>query len=287
MNNPGYMSQGVRFMLFSALIFTLMQVCIKLIPHIPPIEIIFFRSVFSLVTSIIILKSQSVSVWGNNKTVLILRGVSGAIALTSFFILIQQIPLAAASTLQHVSPIFSAILGIFILKEKVKWYQFLFFAISFAGIVFIQGFDSRVSFWQMLLGLGSAFFTGLAYNFVRKLKASEHPLVIIFYFPLVTLPLSAIYCLFDWVTPHGWDWLVLLLVGITTQLGQYFMTRSYETEEIAKVSILNYTGIIYSLAFGFFIFGESYNFLTYIGMFLVLVGVVLNLWYKRIWSVKH
>lgn len=280
------MSQGVRFMLFSALIFTLMQVCIKLIPHIPPIEIIFFRSVFSLVTSIIILKSQSVSVWGNNKTVLILRGVSGAIALTSFFILIQQIPLAAASTLQHVSPIFSAILGIFILKEKVKWYQFLFFAISFAGIVFIQGFDNRVSFWQMLLGLGSAFFTGLAYNFVRKLKASEHPLVIIFYFPLVTLPLSAIYCLFDWVTPHGWDWLVLLLVGITTQLGQYFMTRSYETEEIAKVSILNYTGIIYSLAFGFFIFGESYNFLTYIGMFLVLVGVILNLWYKRIWSIK-
>lgn len=280
------MSQGVRFMLFSALIFTLMQVCIKLIPHIPPIEIIFFRSVFSLVTSVIILKSQSVSVWGNNKTILILRGVSGAIALTSFFILIQQIPLAAASTLQHVSPVFSAILGIFILKEKVKWYQFLFFAISFAGIVFIQGFDNRVSFWQMLLGLGSAFFTGLAYNFVRKLKASEHPLVIIFYFPLVTLPLSAIYCLFDWVTPHGWDWLVLLLVGITTQLGQYFMTRSYETEEIAKVSILNYTGIIYSLAFGFFIFGESYNFLTYIGMFLVLIGVIFNLWYRRIWSIK-
>jgi drug/metabolite transporter (DMT)-like permease len=280
------MSQGVRFMLFSALIFTLMQVCIKLIPHIPPIEIIFFRSVFSLVTSVIILKSQSVSVWGNNKTILILRGVSGAIALTSFFILIQQIPLAAASTLQHVSPIFSAILGIFILKEKVTWYRFLFFAVSFAGIVFIQGFDNRVSFGQMLLGLGSAFFTGLAYNFVRKLKASEHPLVIIFYFPLVTLPLSAVYCLFDWVTPVGWDWLVLLLVGITTQLGQYFMTRSYETEEIAKVSILNYTGIIYSLAFGFFIFGESYNFLTYIGMFLVLVGVILNLWYKKIWSIK-
>jgi len=274
-------------MLFSALIFTLMQVCIKLIPHIPPIEIIFFRSVFSLVTSVIILKSQSVSVWGNNKTILILRGVSGAIALTSFFILIQQIPLAAASTLQHVSPIFSAILGIFILKEKVKWYRFLFFAVSFAGIVFIQGFDNRVSLGQMLLGLGSAFFTGLAYNFVRKLKASEHPLVIIFYFPLVTLPLSAVYCLFDWVTPHGWDWLVLLLVGITTQLGQYFMTRSYETEEIAKVSILNYTGIIYSLAFGFFIFGESYNFLTYIGMFLVLVGVILNLWYKKIWSIKN
>ena len=278
------MSQGVRFMLISAFVFTLMQVCVKLIPHIPPVEIIFFRSVFSLVASVTILKSQKISVWGNNKTLLIFRGVFGAIALTTFFILIQQIPLAAASTLQHVAPVFSVILGIFILKEKVKWHQFLFFAVSFSGIVFIQGFDSRISLGQMLLGLGSAFCTSLAYNFVRKLKSTEHPLVIIFYFPLITLPLSAIYCLFDWVAPQNWDWLILLLVGISTQLGQYFMTRSFETEEIAKVSILNYTGIIYSLTFGFFIFGETYNFLTYIGMFLVLSGVILNLWHKRIWS---
>ena len=186
------MSQGVRFMLISAFVFTLMQVCVKLIPHIPPVEIIFFRSVFSLVASVTILKSQKISVWGNNKTLLIFRGVFGAIALTTFFILIQQIPLAAASTLQHVAPVFSVILGIFILKEKVKWNQFLFFAVSFSGIVFIQGFDSRISLGQMLLGLGSAFCTSLAYNFVRKLKSTEHPLVIIFYFPLVTLPLPVI-----------------------------------------------------------------------------------------------
>ena len=195
--------------------------------------------------------------------------------------LLHQIPLAAATTLQHLSPIFSAALGIFILKERVRWYQFLFFGISFLGIFVIQGFDSRISFMQLLLGIGSAFFTGLAYNFVRKLKSSEHPLVIIFYFPLVTLPLAGVYCLFDWVTPRGWDWLALLMVGITTQVAQYFMTKSYQTEEIAKVSIINYTGIIYSLAFGFFIFGEQYNILTYLGMLLVIAGVVLNLWVKN------
>ncbi|MFY0651876.1 MAG: DMT family transporter [Cyclobacteriaceae bacterium] len=271
------MSKGVIYMLISAFIFTLMQVCVKYIPQIPPIEIIFFRSIFSLIASVSVLKAVGVSIWGNNKKVLMLRGVSGAIALTTFFILLHQIPLAAASTLQHLSPIFSSIMGIYLLREKVKPYQFLFFFISFCGILVIQGFDARVSVGQALLGIGSAFCTGLAYIFVRKLKNTEHPLVIIFYFPLVTLPLSGLYCLFDWVTPRGWDWLVLLAIGICTQVAQYFMTKSYQTEEIAKVSIINYMGIIYSLAFGFFIFGEYFNFLTYIGMLLVLLGVILNL----------
>ncbi len=271
-------------MLLSAFIFTLMKVFVKLVPHIPPIEIILFRSIISLVISGALLMNKGVSVWGNNKKILILRGVSGAIALSSFFMLLQQIPLAAASTLQYLSPVFSATLGIFILKEKVKWYQFLFFGLSFLGIVIIQGVDSRISTGQMLLGVGSAFFTGLAYNFVRKLKSTEDPLVIIFYFPLVTLPLAGIYSVFDWVTPRGTDWLVLLMIGLCTQVAQYFMTRSYQTEEIAKVSIVNYTGILYSIGFGFFIFGEQYSWLTYVGMALVLSGVILNLWFKKIKS---
>ena len=267
-------------MLISTFIFVLMKVFVKMIPHIPPIEIILFRSVVSLILSVAILKRQKISVWGNDKMTLLFRGISGAIALSLFFWLLQQVPLAAASTLQYISPIFSAILGIFILKEKMKWYQFVFFALSFGGIFLIQGFDPRVTFEHILIGVTSAFFTGLAYNLVRKLKATEHPLVIIFYFPLVTLPLSLIYTYFDWVTPEGMDWLILLMVGLCTQVAQYFMTRSLQVEEISKVSILNYIGILYSLAFGFLIFGELYNALTYVGMFLVLVGVILNIRYK-------
>jgi len=281
------MTKGVRYMLFATFIFTLMKVLVKSIPNIPPIEIILFRSIISLVISGSILMSKGISVWGNNKKILIFRGVAGAVALSSFFMLLQQIPLAAASTLQYLSPVFSAILGVFILKEKVKWYQFVFFALSFLGIVLVQGFDSRISLEHTLIGIGSAFFTGLAYNFVRKLKTTEHPLVIIFYFPLVTLPLALIYSLFDWVTPVGLDWVYLLLIGICTQVAQYFMTRSLQIEAIAKVSILNYTGIIYSLGFGFFIFGEQYNLFTYLGMALVLSGVVLNVWYKSVNSNKE
>lgn len=275
------LSQGVRFMLFASFTFTLMKVCVKLIPHIPAIEIILFRSVISMVISLFFLRRQKINVWGNNKLVLVGRGVAGALALVIYFSLLQQIPLATASTLQYLAPIFTAVLGIFIVGEKVKKIQWLFFAISFAGILVIQGFDPRISTIHLVMGISASFFMGLAYNFIRKLKTNEHPLVIIFYFPLIMLPISAVWSLFVWVQPNLFELLILVLVGIFTQIAQFLMTKAYQQEELSKISILTYIGIIYSLAFGFFIFDETYNLITYGGMALVLTGVILNVVSKR------
>ncbi len=276
-----FLTQGVRYMLIATFVFSLMKVCVKLIPHIPAIEIILFRSVISLVICVYYLNKQKVSVWGNNKPVLILRGVVGAIALITFFTLLQQIPLATATTLQYLAPIFTAILGIFLVKEKVKPVQWIFFALSFAGVIMVQGFDSRISHKHLIMGIIASLFMGLAYNFVRKLKNSEHPLVIIFYFPLVMLPVTGIWSATIWVQPEGWDWLILLAVGLCTQIAQYFMTKSYQSEEVSKVSIINYVSIIYALTFGWLIFDETFNLMTYAGMGLVLVGVVLNVVLKN------
>lgn len=274
-------SQGVRFMLIATFVFMVMKVCVKYVPHIPAIEIILFRSIISLVISYYFLAKQKVSVWGNNKKVLILRGASGAFALVTYFSLLQQIPLATAATLQYVAPVFATILGIFLVKEKVKPIQWLFFAISFAGVIVIQGFDARISYFHLIIGISSALGTALAYNFVRKLKTTEHPLVIIFYFPLVMLPISGVWSSIVWVQPQGWDWLVLFGVGIFTQIAQFFMTKSYQVAEVSKVSILNYVGMIYALIFGWFLFDETFNLMTYLGMALVLGGVIANVVLKR------
>ncbi|WP_394347706.1 DMT family transporter [Mangrovivirga cuniculi] len=281
-----YLSKGVRFMLLSGICFSLMNVLVKYLTNIPATEIIVFRSLISFILSAMILRRQKVSVWGNNKKLLIGRGLAGAIALTIYFYTLQRIPLATAVTLQFLAPVFTAILGIFIVKEKLSPWQFLFFMVSFAGILIIKGFDERISTELLVLGILSAFFAGLAYNIVRKLNTSEHPLVIVFYFPLVTLPLVSIYSAFHWVTPQGIEWLLLLGVGVLTQIAQYYMTRAFQEESIAKVAGLKYLGIIYGLGFGYLIFDETFNFYTYVGMGVVLVGVILNVWFKT-WSDKR
>ncbi|MBL6445041.1 DMT family transporter [Fulvivirga sp. 29W222] len=268
-------------MVIAGFFFALMNVFVKMVPDIPAVEVVFFRSVVSLVLSYGFLKAGGVSIWGKNKKILLLRGASGAVALILYFATIQAIPLASAVTIQFLSPIFTSILGVFIVKEKVKPLQWLFFVLAFVGIIIIQGFDPRITPFYLGIGIIAALFSGLAYNFIRKLNTNEHPLVIVFYFPLVTLPVTGTISMFDWVSPEGWEWLLLLLIGVLTQVAQYFMTKAYQSEELSKVASLKYINIIYALAFGWVIFEETFNFITYVGMLVVLTGVILNIWYKH------
>ena len=66
-------------------------------------------------------------------------------------------------------------------------------------------------------------------------------------------------------------------MGLFTQLGQYFMTRSYQVAAISRVAIVNYTEVVFAIVLGLVLFAENFNLLTYAGMALVVTGVVMNI----------
>lgn len=268
-------------MIAATLFFALMNVGVKYLQDIPAVEIVFFRSIVSLIISFSYLKAKKISPWGNNKKILFVRGLVGAIALVLFFITLQQIPLASAVTIQFLTPIFTAVLGIFIVKEKVYSWQWVFFLMSFLGVLLIQGFDSRITPLYLIIGLVAGLFAGLAYNMIRKLNTSENAMVIIFYFPLITIPLTGPYVAMNWVSPDAADWAFLLFVGLATQFAQYYMTRAFQIEELSKIASIKYIEIAYALVFGYLLFSETYDWVSYVGIAVVLLGVFLNIWYKQ------
>jgi drug/metabolite transporter (DMT)-like permease len=275
-------SKGVQLMLVATFLFVCMNVFVKKIPHIPVMEIILFRSLVSLVLSLSYIKYYKLSPFGVQKKFLLIRGFFGAIALILFFATLQNIPLGSAVTIRYLTPLFTALFGIFILGERVRRIQWLFFGIALIGVFLVKGFDTRISWTYFLMGVGSAFFSGIAYNSIRKMKDSDHPMVIILYFPLVALPVCAVWSFFDWVQPVGWDWVHLFMIGLLTQAAQYFMTRAYHSDKVAKVSSVNYIGLVFALAFGVLLFDETYDWKILSGMLVVLAGVFLNIYHKRI-----
>jgi drug/metabolite transporter (DMT)-like permease len=274
------MNKGILYMIIAGFLFATMNVFVKMLPNIPAIEIVFFRSIISFVMSFVYLKSVGVPVMGNNKKLLIARGAVGAVALTMYFYTLQNIPLASAVTMQFLSPVFTSILGIFIVKEKVHPKQWIFYIMAFAGLIIIQGFDPRISLEMFTIGVSASVLAGLAYNIIRKINKTEHPLVIVFYFPLVTAPLTGLYSAFNWTMPVGNEWWILLIIGVLTQFAQYFMTMSYQSSDLSKVASLKYLTIIYAIGFGYVFFDETYNWIVYSGITLILAGVILNVWFK-------
>jgi drug/metabolite transporter (DMT)-like permease len=274
-------NKGVSYMLMALLFFTALNVLIKYIPRVGAVEIIFFRSVVSFVMSYVVLRQKRINIWGNNKKWLIIRGLAGSAGLLFFFTTIKVMPLGSAIAIQYLSPIFTSLLGIFIVKEKVWSWQWVFFGLAFVGVVAIQGFDTRVTSLQALIGIGGALSAGMAYNSIRKLKDSDHPMVIIFYFPLVTIPITGIYLLNNWLQPTLTELVILLAIGVATQFAQYFMTKAYQADTLSKISSIQYVGIVFALGFGYFLFDESYDFNSAIGILIIIVAVVLNVWYKN------
>jgi drug/metabolite transporter (DMT)-like permease len=274
-------------MLLAGLFFAIMNVCVKLVSHLPTMEVVLFRSALSLVFTYYLLKRQSIPIFGNDKPVLIMRGIAGCLGLIGSFYTLQNIPLATAVTLNYLSPFFTAILGIFIVRQRFRPVQWLYFLLSIVGVILLKGFDFRVSTVDMLVGLGAAFFAGLAYNMIAKTRDKEHALVIIFYFPLITLPFALLYCLFHWTTPIGMDWFYLLLIGILSQIAQYYMTLSYQTANLAKVASLNYLGVIYALGFGYIFFDETFNTMSLLAIVLIILGVVLNIFHGKLFPNRN
>lgn len=270
-------------MLFAVFAFSIMNLLVKYLPHISPMEIILFRSSISFVICVVGLKMQKVKGLGTNKKILFLRGLFGGMALFLFFTTIQNMPLASAITLHYLAPIFTAIIAWLLLGERLVVLQWFFFLLSFAGVAMVKGFDERVEPLYFVMAIFAAFFSGCAYNCIRKLKTSEHPLMIILYFPLVTLPIAGLYCIFyEWKMPVGLDWLYLVLIGILTQIAQFYMTKAYQIEEAARVASVSYTGIIYALGFGFLFFQEVFNGYVFLGIALMLLGVILNVTFKSV-----
>jgi drug/metabolite transporter (DMT)-like permease len=276
------MSKGIWYMLFATLLFSVMQVLVKYMGHFPFYELIFFRAITSFVISVFSLKGLKINIWGNNKKLLILRGLFGVASLSCFFYALQNAPLASVITIVNIKPFLILVVASILLKEKIKPVQLLFFIISFIGIVMVKGFDNRIDTITLLAILGAALFASVAHTIVRKLKDSDHPLVIIFYFTFVTLPIIGPFAIRDWVMPEEQtEWLMLFGIGLVTHFAQYFLTKAYQSDNVAKISIFYYLGIVFALGFGHFLFDEKHTVSTLVGMAVIIGGIILNVWYSR------
>jgi drug/metabolite transporter (DMT)-like permease len=280
-DKTSFITPGVRAMFLSTLFFFLANSFVKAVDHIPAMEIIFFRCIVATTICLIGLKRAKASIIGSNHAMLLLRGLFGTTALFTFFTTLQHMPLAPAQTLQYLSPIFTTIIAIFVLKEGIAVPQVAFYGLAFAGVLLIDQVDDRISPFYVLLGVVSAFCSGMAYNLVRSMRGKEHPLTVVFHFQAVGAIAGSIFLFFDWQTPQGWDWLCLVCVGVFSQLGQVFLTRSLQTEPVAGVAIVIYSGLVYAITVGWIIFGEPQSLGSIGGMALVVAGVFASVMYGR------
>jgi drug/metabolite transporter (DMT)-like permease len=289
------MKKGILFIVLSGLSFLVVNFFVKLfgmggeqtifpgLQKIPAHELVLSRSIVSFTISLYIIKRKKLPLFGVNKKWLLVRGFAGMIALTIFFETIHQLPIAVASTIQYLAPIFTMIFTLVLLGERILKLQWFFVLIAFIGVTLIglnalilKSNPVKLDYFWLTLGVISAAFSGIAYTAIVKLKTTDAPINIVSYFPMLSIPIMTVWCFFDFVMPNGVEWILLLVIGIFTQIAQVLLTKALHQESASLITPFQYLGSIYALLMGYFIFDERLNFLIIIGVGLILAGVIAN-----------
>jgi len=267
-------------MVLSALSFSLMSVCVKQLEGaIPVAEVVLARSVVSLALSWWLLKHLGLNPWGERRRMLVLRGVVGTLALYCVYAALAELPLAAATVFQYLYPTFTTALAWGALGELAGKRIFAAMAFGWLGVWLVaQPFGATpLEPWAVAIAITGALLTSIAYVTVRSLANYEDPMVIVFYFPLVSLPLSLPWVMANPVMPSGADWAWLVGVGLFTQLGQIFLTKGLTQLPAAKATAISYVQVIFAAGWGALWFGELINISTVAGALLVLLATILSL----------
>ena len=269
-------------MVFSAFFFCLMTIFVKLAGNeLQTIQIVFFRGVFTLLTTYYLIKKYKASIWGNFRGVLFLRGITGSIALFFVYESLQRISIPEATVIQYLYPIFTAIFGLFLLNEKLSRNIIVAIFFGLVGVYTIFEFPFILSNESILIedlsiALIGACLTGAAYVLVRKAsKLGESPYTIMFYFPLFSVLISLPFMFSTWTMPSILCWVYIFFVGVFTQLGQLFLTFGYKILPAGKAASTSYVQVPFSIIAGMILFNDSLTLHFVIGSVVIFFSIFL------------
>jgi len=273
-------------MVLSTIAFTGMNGLLKYLTAYSGPQLVFFRSMGSLFFTFGFLLSKGIPILGTNRKLLITRGIFGATSMLLFFIAVHYMPIGSAVALRYIAPIFAAVFAILILKEKVKPIQWLFFVLSFLGVLVLNGFDDSIPPIGLLLVLLASVFSGLVYVVIRKIGTREHPVVIVNYFMCIAMVVGGVLSIFNWKTPSLMDALLLLSLGIFGYFGQIFMTKAFQMGETSVIAPIKYIEVVFAILVGVGFLSETYTIWSFVGIAMIISGLLLNLLFKQ-WLLKR
>ena len=269
--------KGDILLFLSSLIFAVVSLLVKLAStNTSGIFIASWRFIVGAVMTVFALKILKISIKIEKKSEWFLRGLFGSIAMVCFYLSIQHSSLSRAALLCNTSPVFVAIFGYLIFKEKLRLENIVSLLFCFTGVVVI--FYERGSYSLMgdILGLLSGVFSGMAIHYVKRSSMRNHALLVYLspcLFGLFFIPLT--FSGYHDITVN--NFLLVIIIGILTAIAQFFMTSGYRYVSATRGSILSYLQIPLTILLGAVFVQDPFPAGFLIGILLVSAGLLVNM----------
>lgn len=194
-----------------------------------------------------------------------------------WFFAIGAIPLASVFAIEFTIPLWTALLAVLLLGERLTAVRAAAIALALAGVAMILKPGAGLLQPATLAALGGAVAYALAYLATKRLTPTEAPLTILFYMTVVQLPLAAAGAAWQWQTPDWGQWPWILVVGISALTAHYCIARALALAELAVVIPVDFLRLPLVAGIGWAIYGERVDALAVAGMAAIVAANVVNL----------
>jgi drug/metabolite transporter (DMT)-like permease len=254
---------GILLIVASSVSFALMNAVVKLVSgHLGPVEIGFFRQLFSMipVVSMVIHQGGPSMLRTQRPFGHLFRGLIGNSAMIIFFLSVTKLPLADANALSFASPLFITALSMPLLGEAVGKHRWSAVIVGFAGVLVMTNPGGNWFGGNAGVGAGmgvlAAFMSALMTITIRQLNKTEPPVRIVFYFATIGMVFFGGLLTIFWVTPTLPELGGLMVVGLIGGLSQLLMTYAYRHAPASTLAPFGYVSILWSTALGYLIWSE-------------------------------
>ncbi len=287
-------SRGIFYMVIAAFCFSVSGACTRVLGHdISSVELVFFRNLIGVIFIFYSVNQRPLVQVGGKPLLLIFRGITGTLALYTFFYSITRIGLAEAITYQQSYPVFLSVFSVFYFRERMSFREWAAVVLGFAGICLIflpQISIDGLSVRHHSIGLLNAVLTALAYLSIKGLSKiyDSRSIVLSFMLSGILLPVFSLiagyyirsdyfgFLLGSFTMPDGIQWLWIWILSISALIGQVYLTKAFTHGRVGPVSAMGYSNIVFSVFFGILLGDAVPGTTSFAGILLVVFcGVVI------------
>ena len=195
----------------------------------------------------------------------------------AWLIAVTLIPLAQVISIEFTMPIWTAVLAVLFIGEKLNRWKVVAIALGLVGVVMIvrPAVDSVEP--GQLYALFAAFGFSISVILIKALTRTDSVVRIIFWRLIIQGVIGAVPALWVWQpVPDGlWPW--ILLVAICGTFSHYCMARAMVHADATIVVPMDFLRVPLTALIGWLVYAEAIDVFTATGAVLILMGNLLNL----------
>ncbi len=272
---------GILYMVGATMVLSASSASSKwLVATYPPGEILFTRSLVSLIAcALVILPMTGVAVFRTGRLRHhVMRSLSQFCSQTFLIIAFSLMPLAGAIAINFSAPLFTALVSIVLLKEKVGLARWSALLVGFLGVLIVTHPGAGAFQVGALFALANAVMYGTVTAAVRGMTATESAATLTLYQLLFITGFFALIAPFGFIMPTWTDGGLIVFNGLSNAVGQYWWTKSLHLGPASAIAPFFYLSLVWAAAIGFLVWGDVPTLGLLIGSAIVVGSGLFLLW---------